>query len=233
MNTTFNDKDKLYRFISYERLLDILVNGRFVLVKYKLFDDPWEGFFHKAFFKENENDSYSVLGENRPFIMCFTKRQHSDAMWRIYSKSSDGVQISTTVAKLKKLTKDSHGDFDCYLKEVIYNDDIIKDDFFIKKFAKATLSERRIECLFHKRTAFDHEEEVRLVLYAKQDMPDRDIQIIYADPNEIIDTIVLDPRSDKKVEDLHIKTLFKLGFKNIIKRSDLYNYKRVWYKTKE
>ena len=101
MNTTFNDGDKLYRFISYERLLDIIVNGRFTFAKYKLFDDPWEGFFHKAYFVINDHDSYGVMGENRPFIMCFTKRKESDAMWRIYSKDSNGVKITFSVDKLK------------------------------------------------------------------------------------------------------------------------------------
>ena len=189
MNTTFDDGDKLYRFISYERLLDIIVNGRFTFAKYKLFDDPWEGFFHKAYFKVNDNDSYSVMGENRPFIMCFTERKHSDAMWRIYSQQSSGVQISTTVSKLKNLVSDIKG-FDCYLRTVTYDDEIMNEDFFIKNLPTSSMQDKIIQCLFHKRKAFDHEQEARLMLYSQSDRDD-DIYHIYADPNEIIENIML------------------------------------------
>lgn len=232
MNTNLKNKDKLYRYISYERLLDYLVNERFSFVKYKLFDnDPWEGFFHKAFFKVNEYDSYSVMGENRPFIMCFTKKRVSEAMWRIYSKDTTGVQIVTSVERLKKFICNSSKDFDCYLRNVVYDDDIQRDDFFINKFPTATRDEKIIQCLFHKRKAFEHEKEVRLILYAKQDRPDDDVHIIHADPNEIIETIILDPRISKETEKLQIMTFKKLAFKGIIAKSRLYTYKRVWYKT--
>lgn len=231
MNTTLADTAKLYRFISFEGLLDYLVNKRFTFLKYKLFDDPWEGFYHKGFHKVNEYDSYSVMGENRPFIMCFTKRQISEAMWRIYSGNGRGVQIVTTVDRLKNLVAECCSEFDCYLREVIYDDDIEKDDFFVKNFPNATMQEKTVECLFRKRKSFDHEEEVRLVLYSKKDRPDSDLHSLYFDPNDIIENVILDPRVDKRTEDLQISTLQKLEFKGIIKRSKLYTYKRVWYKT--
>ncbi len=231
MNTTYADEDKLYRFISYKQLLDIIVNGRFTFVKYKLFDDPWEGFFHKAFFKIDEFNSYNVLGENRPFIMCFTERKDSDAMWRIYSQQSSGVQISTTVSKLKRLVSDVTG-FDCYLRNVIYDDEIMNEDFFIKNYPTSSMKEKIVKCLFHKRKAFDHEQEARLVLYSQSDR-DEDIYHVYADPNEIIEKIFLDPRIDKKAEDLHIMALSRLGFKNVVAKSPLYNFRRIWYKIGE
>ena len=124
-----------------------------------------------------------------------------------------------------------YADFDCYLREVIYDDDIEKEDFFIKNFPNATMQERSVECLFRKKRAFDHEEEVRLLLHSKTDRPDSDIYSLYSDPSEVIEDIILDPRIDKKTEDLQIRILQKLGFKGIIAKSNLYSYKRVWYKT--
>lgn len=233
MNTTLNDDDKLYRFISYKRLLDHLVNERFLFVKYTSFDDPWEGFFHKAYFKVNEHTTYGVLGENRPFIMCFTKRKVSEAMWRIYSKDTNGIQIVTSVGKLKKLVKNSYSEFDCHLQEVVYDDDIEKEDFFIRKFPTATREEKSIKCLFYKRKAFNHEEEVRLVLYSKTNRPDDDIYSVYADPNEIIEMIILDPRIDEKTENLQIRTLNKLGFQGNVVKSRLYYFKPIWYECSE
>jgi len=231
MNTTLADSTKLYRFISFEALLDHLVNKRFTFLKYKLFNDPWEGFYHKGFHTISENDSYSVKGENRHFIMCFTKRQISEAMWRIYSRDGRGVQIGTSVGRLNNLIAGCSTDFDCYLREVIYNDDIEKDDFFVMKLPKATMHEKIVECQFHKRRAFDHEEEVRLVLYAKEDRPDTDVHSLDYDPNDIIENVTLDPRLDKRTEDLQSRTLQILGFKGIVAKSKLYTYKRVLYKT--
>ena len=163
--------------------------------------------------------------------MFFTKRKVSEAMWRIYSRDGSGVQIVTTVGRLKNLAAECSSDFDCYLREVIYDDDIEKEDFFVNKFPNATMQEKTIECLFHKRRAFDHEEEVRLVLYSKTDRPDSDIYSLYSDPNNVIENVILDPRIDKRAEDLRISTLKKLGFKGVIAKSKLYTYKRVWYKT--
>jgi hypothetical protein len=198
MNTTLIDTTKLYRFISFDGLLDHLVNKKFTFLKYKLFDDPWEGFYHKGFHKINEHDSYSAMGKNRPFIMCFTKRQISEAMWRIYSRDGRGVQIVTTAGRLKNLVARCSSKFDCYLKEIIYVDDIEKDDFFVKNFPNATMQEKTVECLFRKRKAFDHEEEVRLVLYSKKDRPDSDLYSLDCDPNDIIEKVILDPRVDKR-----------------------------------
>lgn len=231
MNTELADETKLYRFIAFDRLLDHLVNGKFTFVKYKLFGDPWEGFYHKGFHKINEHDSYSVIGENRPFIMCFTKRKASEAMWRIYSRDGSGVQIVTTVGRLKNLVAGCYSDFDCYLREVIYDDDIEKEDFFVNNFPKATMQEKTIECLFHKRRAFDHEEEVRLVLYSKTDRPDSDVHTLHHDPSNVIENVILDPRINYRTEDLQIRTLQRLGFKGDVYKSKLYTYKRVWYKT--
>ena len=171
------------------------------------------------------------MGENRPFIMCFTERKHSDAMWRIYSQQSSGVQISTTVSKLKNLVSDIKG-FDCYLRTVTYDDEIMNEDFFIKNLPTSSMQDKIIQCLFHKRKAFDHEQEARLMLYSQSDRDD-DIYHIYADPNEIIENISLDPRIDKQAEDLYVKALSKLGFKKVIAKSPLYKFKRVWYKTKK
>ena len=109
----------------------------------------------------------------------------------------------------------------------------MNDDFFIRKFPTVALDKKRIKCLFLKRMAFIYEEEVRLVLYSKTDRPEDDVRIIYADPNDIIDTIFLDPSIDKKTEELHIMTLSKLGFKNTVTKSKLYDYRPVWYKTKD
>jgi hypothetical protein len=231
MNTNLPETTELYRFTTFERLLDHIVNKRFTFLKYKLFDDQWEGFYHKGFHKINEHDSYSVLGENRPFIMCFTKRIVSEAMWRIYSRDSRGVQIVTNVGRLKNLVAGCCSEFDCHLREVIYDDEIEKDDFFVKNFPKATMQEKAFECLFRKRRAFDHEEEVRLVLYSPKDRPDSDLHFLYCDPNEVIQRVILDPRIDKRTEDLQIMTIQKLGFSGKVAKSSLYTYKRVWYKT--
>jgi hypothetical protein len=231
MNTLLPDATKLYRFMTFERLLEHIVNKRFTFPKYKLFDDPWEGFFHKGFHKINEHDSYSVLGENRSFIMCFTRRQVSEDMWRIYSRDSRGVQIVTTVSRLRNLVAGCCSEYDCYLREVIYDDDIEKDDFFVRTFPKATMQEKTLECLFRKRKAFDHEEEVRLVLYSQKDRPDSDLYFLDCDPNDVIESVILDPRLDKTTKDLQTMTIQKLGFNGIIAKSPLYTYKRVWYKT--
>ena len=234
MNTTLNDNDKLYRFISYETLLDYLVNKRFPFSKCKLFKDPWELFFNDAEFIIDDNDSWGDPHKEHLFAMCFTKTEESEALWRIYSKNKSGVKIVVSVERLKKLVKDSYLDFDVYLQEMVYDDNVKNEDFFVNKFPNAkTIKELRRACLFLKRKAFEYEQEVRLVLDSKKERPDEDIyHILVEDPNEIIEKIVLSPRIDNEMVILQRKILKdKFGFKGDIAKSQLYTYNSMRYKT--
>lgn len=231
---TLSDNDKLYRFINYETLLDYLVNKRFSFSKCTLFKDPWELFFNDAEFIIDDNDSWVDPHKEHLFAMCFTKTEESEALWRIHSKNESGVKIVSSVEKLKILVKDSYSAFDVYLQEMVYDDNIKNEDFFINKFPNAkTHKELRRACLFLKRKAFEYEQEVRLVLDSKKERPDENIHHIFVeDPNEIIEKIVLNPLIDNEMAILQRKILTDtFGFKGDVAKSHLYTYNRMQYKT--
>lgn len=244
MKTSLKDDDKLDRYMSFNRLLDCFVNKRFVFPKYIRFKDPWEGFFHEARLKHDDYQDETVLGKHYPFIMCFTNHKESDAMWHTYSKNTTRVKIVTSVSKLKKLVNKPSSGFDSYLRTIEYlsKSNIENADFLIKRFPGvfkkgdrlASWEHAIIDCLFIKRDAFKHEDEVRLLLYFKEKQKD-DFYHLYTDPNEIIERVVLDPRIKKELEELYRDSLIKLGYKNfdgdkgIVVKSDLYKPKKYYY----
>ncbi len=120
-----------------------------------------------------------------------------------------------------------------YLREVVYDDDIKNEDYFIKNFPDAQSPEElALSCLFLKRKAFTYEHEVRLVFDSKKPWPDDIYHIFVQDPNEIIEKIILNPRITDEIAILQLKILKeKFGFKGDVEKSQLYTYNSMRYKT--
>ena len=89
------------RFISFERLADILLNRQITLVNINKWEDPYENILSKCVFT-GYNSKEIKIGElqNRIFGQCWTLTDESDAFWRIYSNDKKGVKIKTTLQKL-------------------------------------------------------------------------------------------------------------------------------------
>lgn len=144
--------DKIYRFMSIESFIDMVMKKSLTFVHPSRWDDPYEyilldnlrKMYNYDFIQANSlfNLAHSV------FCQSWTKKNESDALWRIYSHNNSSVRVcvkNENIKKLEGVTK----------KEINYSDNISSED--VKTWDDLYNS------ITKKRTAFMHEEEVRLI----------------------------------------------------------------------
>lgn len=145
----------LYRYISFESFVGLVQNKALTFVLPESWEDPKEGSAFFEFLNSLEDVFEKILCYsiyNKTFGQCWTKLSESDAMWRIYSYNNRAVQIKVDTDKLFLLK-------DVRIVPVEYTDSYEID------------SSKKIESFYQslavKRIAFQHEDEVRLIVNYK------------------------------------------------------------------
>jgi hypothetical protein len=146
-----------------------MATNQLVLVNPDMWDDPFENFYLKAdAYSAGEKISLASLRKGS-FGQCWTLNEDTDAMWRIYSSDKCGVRLKTTVGKLFNAAIKAQGlfaDFSCYIGKVEYltKEQIL--EIHQQSFYMTTLGgqgDGLASMLLRKRTAFEHESEVRIL----------------------------------------------------------------------
>lgn len=174
----------LYRIISLETFIDLLHNQRERYVRPAIWDDNYEGYLFTKI--ENSKDRrklieymyYDVCPRNyeatinnllklehsKYFVygQCWSTLFDSDALWRIYSYNHHAIQIKTTDIRIKNLLKNK-SDILYEIRKVKY--DVEPEDNLMHEQVLQLKEKRSIyEPFFHKRRAFKHESEVRVLI---------------------------------------------------------------------
>lgn len=185
---SFKNDDALYRIIDLEGFLSILYYNKERYVWPFGWEDTFEGCglryvtdknnyrkFIGALFSQYEDDkdsADSVLFNyakaetiSRCFYgQCWSQEADSDALWRIYSYSNKAIQIESNKERI--IRNINIKDYSPTIRKVVYdveNKDI--DSLFIKYYSRHARFDQQF---FHKRTAFSHEKEVRVVISNKK-----------------------------------------------------------------
>lgn len=186
----------LYRYVTIESFISCIEARQLLLTNANLWQDTWEMILQKAPQVDAEGrrifSSYSIHEDI--YGQCWSRLKESDAMWRIYSPFKTGVQITTSVEKFKSID----GIDGCYLGSVTYYASIPE------LLEKSALSSKRrlFDFALHKRMAFSHECEVRL-LKCGQPHPTQTHIALPIDPCTFIEGVTLDPRA----EDWYVDTI--------------------------
>lgn len=200
-----DDSTPVYRIVSIRRFYELFDTKKNVLVRPKLWDDPFEHRMMQSTF-QMPNGEKAILGfANDYFAQCWSLEHTSDALWRIYSAETetDGIRIKSTVGKvLKSLANEHEVRGSAFIGKVQYlkQDDLERrckelggkalDDTSGKAFA---------ESLLWKRSAFSHEQEVRLVYSMARSDPQHGNLFRYSiDPHNLIDQVMLHPMLNTK-----------------------------------
>ncbi|SDH29022.1 MULTISPECIES: DUF2971 domain-containing protein [unclassified Duganella] len=214
-------KDKqnsnLYRIVKFHHAVEIL-KGSLHFSHPSKWDDPYET-------RVKHSHDYAM------FAQCWGKKSMSDAMWRIYSQDHLGVRIKTTRAKLNDALTDfvrKNKGYKRRLADVKYE----KTPAVRKKTREIvdalnggwqpTLA---ADLLFHKREAFDHENEVRALLYCPSiDQAQKDVGLkVPVNGHQLIESIYLDPRAPEALTDALTRYIVDiLKFKGTVQKSELY-----------
>lgn len=172
MNTDVDRK--LYKFMSFYSFVDFIQSGSLNFVRPKVWEDPYEGFiFQKLKTSEGKKEIETLLkkipGNNAKSIFydlalkfekifyaqSWSLCSESDAMWRIYNYENKTVRIEVLESKIRQIDNikivDVEYDDKINLEREIEKIGLYKDQTDFMKIYRV------------KRTAFQHEREVRLI----------------------------------------------------------------------
>jgi hypothetical protein len=205
----------VYRIIEFEHLIDLFKNKSMRLTRPATWEDPYEASLSHAVFSQ-------------AYAQCWSSIPVSDAMWRIYSPRNTGVRIRANKASLLSEVRSSLPEgWTSKLAEVEYLSTVD-----LRKSLRSTVKELQenfsphgaLDSLFLKRSAFAHESEVRLAVYAKKMSASKNFIEVSIDPHKIIASVLVDPRASARFLDIvQYYLLTNVKFGGAVRRSSLYS----------
>ena len=230
-----------------ERFLQLLDTGSNVLVRPSMWEDPYEKVVAKSVM--------DIYGERIPFDesrwygQCWSTCPESDALWRIFTngKNARSVMIKSTSAAIKNSLKRlksnnrvfflekvkysrNDGEEGDSLAQTIHYEWMWENNYDIELSRNGMKDDKNIAAapiLLTKRSAFSHEQEVRLLCYNKKEQPKERNIFAYKIPSLSLflgDKIELDPWTPDGVDET-LKTIIDKFIPNNdiqIRKSPLY-----------
>jgi hypothetical protein len=232
------EKDTIvWRYIDCTKFVDLITSKKLFFCRSDNFEDPFEGIFKlKDFEKTKEMFDDQPITKNFYFLNCWhTNDNQSDAMWKIFLKTNNGIAIKSTVGNIIKSLKET-------------KDEVSIGKIYYRDFDKVTHNDlmfepqnRRFEGrggsvnqFNYKRISFEHEKELRLYYIdtpiphaIKNGIPREPLlkKHIDVDISELIQEIVIAPFADKWFQEMVERLLLELKLSFTISQSNLYNLK--------
>lgn len=219
----------LYRIIPFDSLLRILAEQQNTLVKTSKWEDVYENFLLKEDLKPAKVKKILEPLVDSLYGQCWTTKQSSDALWRIYSPDKKSVRIKTTIGRLWNSLNTLKQSGDVYVGSVNYfSQNSIRNELLKRSPVKVELFiQMLIASFFVKRKSFSHESEYR-VIYVKSESEEDNSAVSYSiDPMDFIMNVYFDPRADEQYFK-SCKNILTTAFKypvNRIYKSTLYDFK--------
>ena len=178
----------LYRITSLEGFLSLLINKKERFVHpIDCWEDTYEGYMlqlldtkegtekvlYKLFRVFTQNDFQLTIRYYTKLLwarwacygQCWSLKADSDALWRIYSYDKKAIQIISNPGRIGNTIKESQGNnVTARIGRVEYDIDDITSSLKQVLFDRSMINEP----FYHKRKAFEHEGEVRVLVSEKQ-----------------------------------------------------------------
>ena len=255
-----DDWNTLWRYMSLEKFVNMLETKSLFFTRADKFEDPFEGFtppalvesYRKSVKRVILDESFTEvlikISENsRKYVMCNCWHQNEEesmAMWEKYHMRNGGIAIKTTVQDLKNSLLNR---FDVFIGEIEYIYHKTYDYNFIQHYTNTKTntklsSDKRWTYFpyFHKRKAFEHEHEVRIIIdvepfvseyleglnpktVLETEFPDIcDIGMSFnVNVKRLINEIIISPYAEKWVTDTVKSVVHKYGFDFEVSPSEL------------
>jgi hypothetical protein len=224
--------DIIYRYLDLEKFEKLLNDSALFFCRSDKFSDIFEGsvprrevdyrpieskriasFYDRSLTDEDALQNSDVLADlhkksKKSFVVnCWhINTNESDAMWRLYLKSNEGVAIQSTVSKLIQSFSDFNEEI--YMSKIRYID--YEQDIYFDEQDYPIDSYNLISPIVHKRKAFSHESELRIFQMINDAVDDAEYWNkqpnnlginIACNLNKLVDSIILPPTSDSIVYD--------------------------------
>ena len=210
----------VWKYLDLSKFLDLLMSQKLFMSRSDKFEDQYEGTFSEPTFEEIRKlaidnpeflDYYKTHREKVVISSWHLNEYESFAMWQIFTQSTEGLAIQSTIGRLQKaLAFDTQ--YEQHIGEVNYIDykkEYIPfdNDFFPFLF---------------KRKSFQYEGEIRII----SDVSSTNLSIneglkIDIDINQLIEKIYIHPKSENWYKKLVIDLVSRLGYDFFIGKSDL------------
>ena len=211
----------------------------------------WEDTYENWFLKENFQLTSGLIVNAEDLIpgvfgQCWSKKEESDAMWRIYSNvknngdegfeylQNSAVRIKTTAKKIfDAIYKDDKDMASVYIGCVNYlNQDGFDEQIdSLSPLFMRNINEVVTKSYFIKRDSFAHEEEIRPIIIVPNTGDNRfgnDFLDYSIDPNDFVEELVAEPRLKEDQYNYVREQLLNAGAREeSISQSNLYQFKKT------
>ncbi len=243
------------RIFKLDRLLDIIRTNEMGLIAPHKWEDPREDptalcMLDGMKLNPRKGQTSLALYLAPVWSQCWSLNPGSDTLLRAYSqvdkdmksrrntlRKYEGMAVTTTVRKLLAAAEDWNRDgADCHV--VLGRVEYLDDKEIWQRIVNACNGEHgpqffctvqgRADSLMWKRTYFDHEDEVRLLLISRKwdrDAASPSIKNVKVDPNALFSSISVDPRLELFETIEREAELKDAGYSGEIKRD--YSYQKV------
>jgi hypothetical protein len=227
--------DQLWRYMDFVKFMDMLITRKLYLIrvdKLTEFGDKHEGSFpvllksNQGFFAKEGKHRYRIYKNKKLqrfyYVNCWHGNDcESDAMWKVYVKSNQGIAIYTTVRKLKASLEGTPESM--WLAKVQYP---------TKREWRYPPDDQALQACVTKRKSFKHEEEVRLIWHNEaaeySGYVGQKGKQVKCDLTKLIEKIYLAPTNNhtenRWFKEIVKKVLSKYNIKANVEQSDLSSY---------
>lgn len=243
-----NDNQKIWRYMDFTKFVSLLDKQALFFTRIDKFEDPFEGQMPKA-----KNPIYDIIypdgqpedlsGDliynliktvqtelsykmrNFTIANCWHINDYeSDAMWKLYLKSNEGIAIQSTYKRL------------CTSFCSFETDNILKDNTLIMEkikyidYDEDSISASSVMYPFiHKQKCYEHERELRALINLSPENID-EIEYGYnvpVDLNILIEKIYISPTAPLWFKELVISILKKYNLEKEVIHSHIYKYTSI------
>lgn len=230
-NAAFEMNEPLWRYLSPERLGQVLSRSKLYFAAPDQFVDRFEGCSAVIPPEIPIDPRYQPMDHleqvyfrlRRNFkISCWHRSEYeSDAMWKLYAGERKGIAIKTTPGRLQASLKAFRLP-SANVDEVLWAGEVRYQDFLVSPRLGTNLMER----LYYKHRAFEWEREFRLVISLNEasewrpDVPKQGIEV-EADLSCLIEKVFLGPELQAAELDSVVDQLKKAGLQDRTVKSSL------------
>lgn len=238
---------QMWRYMDFAKFVSLLNTSCLYFARADQMEDPYESALPRQYVERlkaryktaNNNQGFrSFLTEMRSqlYLSCWYMASHeSAAMWKLYCGQGDGIAICSTMTKIKLSFQNAE---EMIMAGKVHYIDYSLDDFKTKAKYKNALSG-----ILHKRKSFEHEQEVRLVIWGTQEQSRQYNKLhgppaigdtrqhdplpigfsVKCDLKEMISKVMVSPTARAWFRDVVVASLDKFGYGSIpIEHSSLY-----------
>jgi len=225
----YSGKSVIWRYMDFSKFTDLLDSRYLFFPRLSILRklDPYEGSLVPFDSRYKKGESSEIVREsdkglpNDVFVSCwYLSDVESAALWRLMTKSDEGIAIKSTIEKLANSIESKNSEKTIYMGSVAYGHEKVRS----RKDNNSNYVSGD-DVVFTKRRCFEHEKELRLVIYAYdliRPVPRNKTGLkLEANLESMISEIIISPEAPCWMEDLVKRVTKKYGFSFEIRQSNL------------